>query len=569
MKDINQNIALLPEDHKNRQKYEDARSMNHKGPINDYLNFGKAFMCSLGFLGLYTTIYSAQNIQTVVFQRDGYDSLGFYSNAVAYLFQGLGSVFCVFIQEKIGDILTMAYGAVLNIPFMIIIILPALKSENLKSKSWVYSNGFVYAMILLASVFNGFGQGISQPSSGTYIAQCATEKTKGFFFAFYWAFYMGSQVFGSLIAAFVLGAFDQKYFVIIMAVIGIASCILLFFLKKPIVQHQHDHHFAKEDKNQIDLNEEEKEKVEEVKRESEVNQQKGESRYSLQTKKLTLKQAVASMWKFFYNKRFLVLAPQLFWTGISIAYYSGNLVEMMSDSLQKDGKDDQEQFKLSMLAMVLFGVGEILGCFFIGFIVDRKGSKVATIFNLVIILIMGAVTITFIEVYKYGALAFIMCFFWGFQDSAINTHSQEILGFEFDNNSEPFSVYNILQCVACFIFQIIESAVNDQDDYRWYTIMVTGLGFIFCGMPFFFDFHEKLDTETVDDDFDTRPKQLSLDSNSQISKRILDRQDSAEQKFNAGIGTIRSSSLDNSNTSLSFSNSKLQNSVTKQQKLVF
>ena len=57
--------------------------------------------------------------------------------------------------------MTMAYGSVLNIPFMIVLILPALKSENLDSTNWVYSNGFVYTLILLASCSNGFGQGIS------------------------------------------------------------------------------------------------------------------------------------------------------------------------------------------------------------------------------------------------------------------------------------------------------------------------------------------------------------------------------------------------------------------------
>lgn len=76
-----------------------------------------------------------------------------------------------------------------------------------------------------------------------------------------------------------------------------------------------------------------------------------------------------------------------------------------------------------MLAMVLFGVGEILGCFFIGYIVDHFGSKVATIFNLVIIALMGGVTLTFIFIYDFGWLAFLMCFMWGFQDSATNTHS--------------------------------------------------------------------------------------------------------------------------------------------------
>lgn len=46
---------------------------------------------------------------------------------------------------------------------------------------------------------------------------------------------MGSQVFGNLIAAFVLGELDQKYYVLIMAIIGIASSVLLFFLKKPLI----------------------------------------------------------------------------------------------------------------------------------------------------------------------------------------------------------------------------------------------------------------------------------------------------------------------------------------------
>ena len=105
-----------------------------------------------------------------------------------------------------------------------------------------------------------------------------------------------------------------------------------------------------------------------------------------------------------------------------------------------------------MIAMVLFGLGEILGCFYIGFIVDRWGSKRAAFHNIVIVLIMGGITMGFIVQYEFGALAFLMCFMWGLQDSSVNTHTQEILGFEFDNNQEPFSVYNILQCIACFIF---------------------------------------------------------------------------------------------------------------------
>ena len=144
-----------------------------------------------------------------------------------------------------------------------------------------------------------------------------------------------------------------------------------------------------------------------------------------------------------------------------------------------------------MLAMVLFGVGEVLGCFFIGFFIDRYGSRVAAIVNVVIIVIMGGVTVGFILVFKYNALAFIMCFFWGFQDSAVNTHTQEILGFEFDDNYTPFSLFNIWQSIACFAFQLVFSVINGQDEYLWMTIIATVAAVICCGVTYFFPFREE------------------------------------------------------------------------------
>ena len=92
--------------------------------------------------------------------------------------------------------------------------------------------------------------------------------------------------------------------------------------------------------------------------------------------------------------------------------------------------------------MIGFGVGEILGCFFIGFVVDKFGSRKAAWVNVGICLIMTAVTLVFLILNKYNASAYVMTFLWGIEDSATNTHLQEMMGFEFDNNSEPFSVYN-------------------------------------------------------------------------------------------------------------------------------
>lgn len=109
---------------------------------------------------------------------------------------------------------------------------------------------------------------------------------------------------------------------------------------------------------------------------------------------ISLTDSFKAMWRLTTSRRFMYLIPQLLWTGVSIAYYSGNLVEMMSQTLHGDSN---YQFKWSMLAMVGFGVGEVLGGFFIGFIVDKYGSKVAILCNLLIILIMAGVTIAFIH----------------------------------------------------------------------------------------------------------------------------------------------------------------------------
>ena len=45
------------------------------------------------------------------------------------------------------------------------------------------------------------------------------------------------------------------------------------------------------------------------------------------------------------------------------------------------------------MAMVGFGVGEVLGCFFIGSVVDRFGSRKTCFVNITICVLMTVVTL--------------------------------------------------------------------------------------------------------------------------------------------------------------------------------
>lgn len=127
----------------------------------------------------------------------------------------------------------MGYGSLMNLPFIIALLMPALKKTNPENFAFTY--GFVGTITGIASFVNGIGQGLSQPASGKYVSDCATERVKGFYFAFFWAFYMGSQTVGMIITAFALGYLEPYTFPLIMIVILIAGIICLLVLKKPII----------------------------------------------------------------------------------------------------------------------------------------------------------------------------------------------------------------------------------------------------------------------------------------------------------------------------------------------
>ena len=104
------------------------------------------------------SLYTAQNLSSSLLAKDNYTQLGFYSNAIIYLGQGLGSVLAVVAIEKLGDRKTMAFGAMICVPFVISLLVPALHTKE-NENNWIFSQGFVYTLILFTSLLNGLGEG--------------------------------------------------------------------------------------------------------------------------------------------------------------------------------------------------------------------------------------------------------------------------------------------------------------------------------------------------------------------------------------------------------------------------
>jgi hypothetical protein len=65
------------------------------------------------------------------------------------------------------------------------------------------------------------------------------------------------------------------------------------------------------------------------------------------------------------------------------------------------------------------------------------------------------------------------------------------LGFEFENNSEPFSVFNIAQCIATAFFSLVQIWIEDQQGYIIYAIFIFLLGFGSVANTLRFKFREQ------------------------------------------------------------------------------
>lgn len=75
--------------------------------------------------------------------------------------------------------------------------------------------------------------------------------------------------------------------------------------------------------------------------------------------------------------------------------------------------------------------------------------------NAGLVLLTAILTLVYLANIEFTWYIFFVSFMWGVEDGAVNTHCLEMLGFEFDDNTEPFSIFSMFEAVAVFIFQLI------------------------------------------------------------------------------------------------------------------
>lgn len=65
-----------------------------------------------------------------------------------------------------------------------------------------------------------------------------------------------------------------------------------------------------------------------------------------------------------------------------------------------------------------------------------------------------------------------------------------MLGFEFENNSEPYAVFNIVQSIAVLVFAFVEAFIVNRTLFFTFNTIIGVIGLVFCGFTLLFKFKE-------------------------------------------------------------------------------
>jgi len=126
------------------------------------------------------------------------------------------------------------------------------------------------------------------------------------------------------------------------------------------------------------------------------------------------------------DRRMLYLDLYILWTGLSVSFWSSLLIPaitiQLTHTLHDESLSPADMTSKGLMAMTMFGFGEVFGSQFMGKVIDKVGAKKATFLNLFNIIVMVAITTINLRVLRYNVLSFIMCFVWGWQDGSLNIH---------------------------------------------------------------------------------------------------------------------------------------------------
>jgi len=110
-----------------------------------------------------------------------------------------------------------------------------------------------------------------------------------------------------------------------------------------------------------------------------------------------------------------------------------------------------------------------------------------------------AILIVFTLQKEWSVLAYVLCFFWGWQDSGLNIIVNTIMGFEFEDKTTPYAACRVVRNSMIALFSVVQGYIiitpdweiargmdKERNIYLWYVILAGIEGLLGVFMVLFF-----------------------------------------------------------------------------------
>ena len=183
-------------------------------------------------------------------QKDHYQTLGYTSNGICQIFQGLAALCSAYLIQVYGPLKCMVLPSLFCLLNIAAFFVPMSLYDDLHPKKEL-----VKILLAVSAAFNGIGQGMNQTAVGVYIQSKTTEHNKGLAFGLFWACFMGSLVLGNLFFSAILPYINQLVYITLLLCICLVGNILLFSLfyvdqplpsQEDLIPKPNDHYIIKE-----------------------------------------------------------------------------------------------------------------------------------------------------------------------------------------------------------------------------------------------------------------------------------------------------------------------------------
>ena len=353
---------------------------------------------------LFTAFCSAQNLAGQMYTQLGYGNLGQVCLFVVFGFLSISSPIAAHYKQKIPIKSGLIFGAITYVGFIFAGLFTSFCAREDVEGSLCHPS-IIYGLNIVCSAMVGIGGAFIWLFQGTYVNDCADEKTKGLYNGLFWSIFQSSQVLSSLLATIILGMTDQFTFYSILMMFALASVVMFFFVLDPVKYTN--------DTNTV----------------GNSNQSFGE--------------AMSKFYECLRDRNCHFFFVGLVFSGLAIGSYIAFLGTIVRTTIQSDNQNVINQSIGYVLLVLAFG--EVAAGLSMGKLADK--FEKLKLFNVTIVINEAALAFTVLAcLFKSYPCALIGGLLYGYGDTGIQTMISAVIGSVFNGRMELFSAYRFFQC---------------------------------------------------------------------------------------------------------------------------